>query len=145
MNAHCLPVTDSQAQLFRHAQAMALEQLERHALGFGALFPDDTTVNGVYPLRPASAGQAGANLGWTTGFWTTMTWVFIWPVGGGGRHHGRRAPPHTGAGAGLSAAGRAAGGGTGTPARAGRRSLVALVGTGLWYGVLRAFRRRATR
>lgn len=65
----------SQADLFRDAQAAALEQLERHALGFGTGFPDDTATDGVYRLRQAPGFPRGANVGWTTGFWTGMGWL----------------------------------------------------------------------
>jgi unsaturated chondroitin disaccharide hydrolase len=44
--------------------------------GIAAPFPDDCTVDGFYPLRPAGHGQpAGANLGWTTGFRTGELWL----------------------------------------------------------------------
>lgn len=64
-----------QAKLFQEAQAAALEQLERHALSFGAGFPDDTATDGVYRLRQAPGFPRGANVGWTTGFWTGMGWL----------------------------------------------------------------------
>lgn len=60
---------------FHDAQARALAQLESHALNFGAQFPDDTTCGRRYALRQAPDGRAGANVGWTTGFWTGMGWL----------------------------------------------------------------------
>lgn len=65
----------AQAKLFQDAQSAALEQLERHAPGFGTGFPDDTATDGVYRLRQAPGFPRGANVGWTTGFWTGMGWL----------------------------------------------------------------------
>ena len=69
------PVSATQAQLFQQAQATALGQLELHARGFGADFPDDTASDGVYRLRQTPGFNLGANAGWTTGFWTGMGWL----------------------------------------------------------------------
>ncbi|MDR1807027.1 MAG: glycoside hydrolase family 88 protein [Propionibacteriaceae bacterium] len=42
----------------------------------GRPFPDDCTVAGRYPVRPAACGQPpGSNLGWTTGFRTGELWL----------------------------------------------------------------------
>lgn len=68
-------VSAAQARLFQTAQAAALAQLERHAVGYGAGFPDDTATDGVYRLRRAPGFPEGANVGWTTGFWTGMGWL----------------------------------------------------------------------
>ncbi len=58
------------------AVAAALTTVRRNAVAFGDLFPDDTTRDGDYPLRPAAEGFAeGANRGWTTCFWTGLQWL----------------------------------------------------------------------
>ncbi|MRV70260.1 glucuronyl hydrolase [Duganella sp. FT92W] len=62
-------------QAMRDAQARALVQLEHLVASFGAQFPDDTTRGRVYALRRAPGSIAGANVGWTTGFWTGMGWL----------------------------------------------------------------------
>lgn len=50
-----------------------LQQLDEQ---FGTRYPDDVTVNGVYPLREAQFGEPeGGNTEWTTGFVPGMFWV----------------------------------------------------------------------
>lgn len=60
----------------------AVEVVRRGIRAFGAAYPDDTTVDGRYPLRPAVPGFAeGANRGWTTSFWPGMQWI-AWELTG---------------------------------------------------------------
>ena len=43
---------------------------------FADKFPDNTTLNNVYPLRKAQHGyEAGDNYGWTTAFWSGLLWL----------------------------------------------------------------------
>jgi len=53
----------------------ALETVAGNIDIFGDLYPDDTTRDGVYPLRSRPGFPAGANVGWTTGFWPGMLWL----------------------------------------------------------------------
>ncbi|MCJ1705779.1 MULTISPECIES: glycoside hydrolase family 88 protein [unclassified Rathayibacter] len=58
------------------AVADALEVVRRMIGAFGSAYPDDTTTDGRYPIRPAAQGfAAGANRGWTTSFWPGMQWI----------------------------------------------------------------------
>ncbi len=58
------------------AATAALATLRRNIEAFGLRYPDDTTVDGRYPVRPAIGPFAeGANRGWTTSFWPGMTWI----------------------------------------------------------------------
>jgi unsaturated chondroitin disaccharide hydrolase len=58
------------------AVASALTTVRRNAVAFDDLFPDDTTTDGAYRLRPATEDFAeGANRGWTTCFWTGLQWL----------------------------------------------------------------------
>jgi unsaturated chondroitin disaccharide hydrolase len=54
---------------------LALTQLQANLPRFATLFPHDTTNRGVYPLRQEEDAPLGANVGWTTGFWTGMLWI----------------------------------------------------------------------
>ncbi|MCJ1697535.1 glycoside hydrolase family 88 protein [Rathayibacter caricis] len=64
------------------ALADALEVVRRMIERFGSAYPDDTTTDGRYELRPATAGfAAGANRGWTTSFWPGMQWI-AWELTG---------------------------------------------------------------
>ena len=63
------------ARLFSGALDQALDQIGETLAGFGLLFPDDTTVANRYQLRRYLDLPAGANSGWTTGFWTGMLWL----------------------------------------------------------------------
>ncbi|MGO3885874.1 MAG: glycoside hydrolase family 88 protein [Mycetocola sp.] len=58
------------------AIADALAIIRRNITTFGTGFPDDTTTDNRYPLRPA-AGEIplGGNRGWTTTFWTGLRWL----------------------------------------------------------------------
>jgi unsaturated chondroitin disaccharide hydrolase len=58
------------------ALAQALRTVESNICAFGARYPDDTTVDGVYHLRAPTGGlPEGANVGWTTSFWPGMLWL----------------------------------------------------------------------
>ncbi|MBF4457376.1 glycoside hydrolase family 88 protein [Pseudoclavibacter sp. VKM Ac-2867] len=59
-----------------NALAAATETVRRNIVAFGAAYPDDTTTDGRYLLRPATEAFAeGANRGWTTSFWPGMMWL----------------------------------------------------------------------
>ncbi|MBF4550325.1 glycoside hydrolase family 88 protein [Pseudoclavibacter sp. VKM Ac-2888] len=59
-----------------NALAAATETVRRNIVAFGAAYPDDTTTDGCYLLRPATEAFAeGANRGWTTSFWPGMMWL----------------------------------------------------------------------
>lgn len=59
-----------------NALAAATETVRRNIVAFGAAYPDDTTTDGRYLLRPATDAFAeGANRGWTTSFWPGMMWL----------------------------------------------------------------------
>ncbi len=58
------------------AIAQVLATVRANIDAFGARYPDDTTRENRYPLRPAVPGFAeGANRGWTTSFWPGMQWI----------------------------------------------------------------------
>lgn len=64
------------------AVAAALETVRRNIPAFGDAYPDDTTRDGRYELRPASgAFPEGGNRGWTTSFWPGMQWL-AWELTG---------------------------------------------------------------
>ncbi|MBD8217722.1 glycoside hydrolase family 88 protein [Microbacterium sp. CFBP 13617] len=64
------------------ALAAALLTIRRNVASFPGVFPDDTTVAGRYPLRPARDGiPKGGNQGWTTSFWSGMQWL-AWELSG---------------------------------------------------------------
>jgi unsaturated chondroitin disaccharide hydrolase len=64
------------------ALAAALATVRRNIGAFGDRYPDDTTEQGRYPLRPATEGIAeGGNWGWTTSFWPGMFWL-AWELTG---------------------------------------------------------------
>jgi unsaturated chondroitin disaccharide hydrolase len=55
--------------------AAALDQLQHTLTALGPLaFPGDTTVGQRYQPRMLN-GQPGANVGWTSGFWTGQLWL----------------------------------------------------------------------
>ncbi|MFP7761378.1 glycoside hydrolase family 88 protein [Marisediminicola sp. LYQ85] len=63
----------------------ALSTVRRNIATFGTQFPDDTTTDDRYLLRPAGQGFAlGANRGWTTTFWTGLRWL-AWELSGDDR------------------------------------------------------------
>lgn len=54
----------------------ALATVRANISVFGDSYPDDTTRDGIYPLRPAKKQfPEGANRGWTTSFWPGMLWL----------------------------------------------------------------------
>ena len=58
------------------AIAAALATVRANITTFAGGYPDDTTLGGVYPPRPADgAFPVGANRGWTTSFWPGMLWL----------------------------------------------------------------------
>ncbi len=60
----------------------ALATVRRNIAVFGDNYPDDTTKNGRYPVRPASDEfPAGANRGWTPSFWPGVEWL-AWEFSG---------------------------------------------------------------
>lgn len=60
----------------RAALAAAIATVRRNIERFGDRYPDDTTRDGFYPLRPASGGvPEGGNRGWTTSFVPGMQWI----------------------------------------------------------------------
>lgn len=64
------------------AIAAALSTIRRNIAVLGAAFPDDTTIEGRYRLRPADGGIGdGGNRGWTTSFRTGMLWL-AWELTG---------------------------------------------------------------
>ncbi|NYF12721.1 unsaturated chondroitin disaccharide hydrolase [Pseudoclavibacter sp. JAI123] len=59
-----------------NALAAATDTVRRNIEAFGAAYPDDTTSDNRYLLRPATdTFAAGANRGWTTSFWPGMMWL----------------------------------------------------------------------
>ncbi len=58
------------------ALAQVFDTVRANIDAFGIRYPDDTTRDNRYPLRPAVAGFAeGENRGWTTSFWPGMQWI----------------------------------------------------------------------
>jgi unsaturated chondroitin disaccharide hydrolase len=57
------------------AIADALNTIEANLALFAAVFPDDTTADGVYPVRTRPGMPDGSNVGWTTSFWPGMLWL----------------------------------------------------------------------
>lgn len=65
-----------------HAIAAALDTVRRNIAAFGDDYPDDTTLDGRYPVRPAEGEfAAGANRGWTASFWPGVEWL-AWELSG---------------------------------------------------------------
>ena len=63
----------------------AIDTVRRNLTRFGNRYPDDTTDEARYELRPSIPGFApGANRGWTTSFWTGMRWL-AWELTGDDR------------------------------------------------------------
>ncbi len=76
------PVPGISATSTDTAIAGALSTIRRNIETFGALYPDDTTVDDRYRLRPASGGIGlGGNRGWTTSFRTGQLWL-AWELTG---------------------------------------------------------------
>ena len=64
------------------AIAAALSTIRRNIAKFGGSYPDDTTVDDRYELRPAEGGiPLGGNRGWTTSFRTGLLWL-AWELTG---------------------------------------------------------------
>jgi unsaturated chondroitin disaccharide hydrolase len=60
----------------------ALETVRRNTATFGVGYPDDTTVNDRYQLRPAGDGlPEGSNRGWTPSFFSGQQWL-AWQLTG---------------------------------------------------------------
>ncbi len=60
----------------------ALSTVRRNISLHGDLYPDDTTTDDRYPIRPAVPGfAAGENRGWTTSFWPGQQWL-AWELTG---------------------------------------------------------------
>lgn len=60
----------------------ALATIRRNIARFGDSYPDDTTRDDRYTLRPAADGiPEGGNRGWTTSFWPGMQWL-AWELTG---------------------------------------------------------------
>ncbi len=57
------------------AIADALATIDANLTLFADVFPEDTTIGGVYPLRTRPGTLAGSNIGWTTSFWPGMLWL----------------------------------------------------------------------
>lgn len=53
----------------------AIGQLEAMLCATSAGFPDDTSSGRHYQLRRHGQHAPGANVGWTTGFWTGLLWL----------------------------------------------------------------------
>lgn len=69
------------------AVGSALATIDRNRLPFALHFPDDTTVNGVYPPRNGyGKWPEGSNIGWTTGFVPGMYWL-AWELSGNDDFH----------------------------------------------------------
>lgn len=72
--------------LLQRALGDALEIIDANLAAFAQVYPDDVTVQGIYPprkpfdaveagLEPHLAIAEGENWGWTTGFWPGMIWL----------------------------------------------------------------------
>lgn len=60
----------------RLAVQCALQTVDANRITFADRYPDNTTVDNVYPLRRAQNGFAtGDNYGWTTSFWPGILWL----------------------------------------------------------------------
>jgi len=70
------PVTGALTAPASTALSRALETVRRNIDTFADAYPDDTTLDGRYPLRPASGPfPEGGNRGWTTCFWAGLRWL----------------------------------------------------------------------
>jgi len=57
------------------ALACAFAQVASNLPLFAQAFPHDTSEQGIYRPRHEPGFPSGANVGWTTGFWTGMLWT----------------------------------------------------------------------
>lgn len=61
---------------FERAIDVILNKIDRNLEKYTNRFPDDHTLHNVYQFRKWSEDmEPGANVGWTTGFWTGMLWL----------------------------------------------------------------------
>jgi unsaturated chondroitin disaccharide hydrolase len=75
------------AEATRRAVAAALRTVEANIAEFGDQYPGDTTVDNRYRLRPSMNGfPEGANVGWTTSFWSGVMWL-AFELSGSAAHH----------------------------------------------------------
>ena len=76
------PTQERTALAAEPALAGALSTIRRNIATFGDLYPDDTTRDDRYPLRPAEGiFPEGGNRGWTTSFWPGTQWL-AWELTG---------------------------------------------------------------
>ncbi|MBW9094785.1 glycoside hydrolase family 88 protein [Microbacterium jejuense] len=76
------PASGTRAPRVDDAIADALSTIRRNIAKFGPAYPDDTTVDDRYELRPAEGNiPLGGNRGWTTSFRTGMLWL-AWELTG---------------------------------------------------------------
>ncbi|WP_257345926.1 glycoside hydrolase family 88 protein [Pseudalkalibacillus decolorationis] len=68
---------DSNRAIFEDAIKEALKKIDMKLDKYTDQFPDDHTENKIYLPRKAYRDdlKPGANVGWTTGFWTGMLWL----------------------------------------------------------------------
>lgn len=70
------PLSDETSPVHVSPINKALATVRRNIEAFAEAYQDDTTRDGLYPLRPAITGFGqGANHGWTTGFIPGMQWI----------------------------------------------------------------------
>lgn len=69
-------------EVFQQAIKDAVKKINANLEVFKDKFPDSATIQNVYPLNTHNANPGdqptsdeGANIGWTTGFWTGMLWL----------------------------------------------------------------------
>lgn len=75
-------VRQAEVVLADAAIAAAMATVRRNIVAFGDAYPDDTTRDDRYPLRPAAGPfPEGGNRGWTTSFWPGMQWL-AWELTG---------------------------------------------------------------
>ncbi|WP_263119460.1 glycoside hydrolase family 88 protein [Cellulomonas sp. RIT-PI-Y] len=71
-----MTTTDALASSTHDAVDAALRTVDANLAFLGDRYPDDTTRDGRYPLRPATPDlPEGANRGWTTSFWPGQLWL----------------------------------------------------------------------
>jgi unsaturated chondroitin disaccharide hydrolase len=69
------PVAAGVPDGLRSALSRALATVEANIRHFAGRYPDDTTVDGIYPPRRQNGFPEGANVGWTTSFWPGTLWL----------------------------------------------------------------------
>lgn len=70
------PAQQNAALALDTAISAAVQTVRRNIELFGDRYPNDTTLNRRYPLRPAAGPfTEGANRGWTTSFWAGVQWL----------------------------------------------------------------------